>query len=103
MDMRDWPRQILLILQAFRVGDVGVGVIPTEVFVEIGLELRQKSPFPTTFTISQANGSYRYLPTVEHHKLGGYETWRGTSIFEIGAAPKIVDTVLGMLRTLQAR
>ena len=102
-DMRNYPPRIPLILQALRIGDVGIGAIPNEVFVEIGLEIRQKSPFPTTFTISLANGSCGYLPTVEHHKLGGYETWRGTSILEIEAAPKIVDTVLGLLRNLQAR
>jgi len=37
---------------------------------------------------------------VEHHKLGGYETWRGTNILEIEAAPKIVETVVGLLRSL---
>lgn len=103
MNMRNYPARLPLILQALRVGDVGIAAIPNEVFVEIGLELRQKSPFPTSFTISLANGSYGYLPTVEHHKLGGYETWRGTNILEIEAAPKIVDTVLGMLRTLHAQ
>jgi hypothetical protein len=103
MGMRNYPARIPLILQALRVGDVGIGAIPNEVFVEIGLEIRQKSPFPATFTISLANGSYGYLPTVEHHKLGGYETWRGTNILEIEAAPKIVDTVLGLLRNLQAQ
>ena len=100
MEMRNYPPQIPLILQALRIGDVGIGAIPNEVFVEIGLEIRQKSPFPATFTISQANGSYGYLPTVEHHKLGGYETWRGTNILEIEAAPKIVETVIGLLRSL---
>ena len=102
MNMKDYPPRIPLILQALRIGDVGIGAIPNEVFVEIGLDIRQKSPFPTTFTISLANGSYGYLPTVEHHKLGGYETWRGTNILEIEASPKIVDTVVGLLRTLQA-
>jgi len=100
MDMTKYPPQVPLILQALRIGDVGIGAIPNEVFVEIGLEIRQRSPFPTTFTISQANGSYGYLPTVEHHKLGGYETWRGTNILEIEAAPKIVETVVGLLRSL---
>lgn len=103
MEMRNYPPRIPLILQALRVGDVGIAAIPNEVFVEIGLEIRQKSPFPATFTISPANGSYGYLPTVEHHKLGGYETWRGTNILETEAAPKIVDTMLGLLRTLQGQ
>lgn len=95
--MKDYPSQILLILQALRIGDVGIGAIPNEVFVEIGLEIKKKSPLPRTFVISLANGAYGYLPTVEQHKLGGYETWRGTSLLEVEAAPKIVKTILALL------
>lgn len=102
LTMKDYPAQIPLILQALRVGDAGIAAVPNEVFVEIGLEIREKSPFRPTFTIELANGSYGYLPTVEHHKLGGYETWRGTNILEIQAAPKIAKTVLGLLEGLRS-
>ncbi len=96
--LADAPDQVSIVLQAFRVGDVGVCAIPFEVFVEIGLELKDKSPFPQTFTISHANGSYGYLPTVRHHELGGYETWLGTNNVEIQAAPKIVESLLALLQ-----
>ncbi len=92
------PDQISIVLQAFRIGDLGICTIPFEAFVEIGLELKDKSPFPQTFTISHANGSYGYLPTVRHHELGGYETWLGTNHVEIQAAPKIVESLLALLR-----
>jgi hypothetical protein len=103
LEMKDYPREIPLVLQALRIGEGGIAAIPAEVFVEIGLEIRKRSPFARTFTISLANGAYGYLPTVEHHKLGGYETWRGTNILEIEAAPKIVNTLLELLGTLKAR
>jgi hypothetical protein len=78
-----------------RIGDLGIAAIPCEVFVEIGLEIKAKSPFKPTFAISLANGYNGYLPTPEHHKLGGYETWRARSSYlEVDAAPKIVDTVM---------
>ncbi|MBM4026622.1 MAG: hypothetical protein FJ280_14655 [Planctomycetes bacterium] len=92
------PDQVSIVLQAFRVGEVGICAIPFEVFVEIGLELKEKSPFAQTFTISHANGSYGYLPTVRHHELGGYETWLGTNNVEIQAAPKIVQSLLTLLQ-----
>jgi hypothetical protein len=88
-------------LQAIRIGDLAVAAIPFEVFVDIGLELKAKSPFPNTFTISLANGAYGYLPTVAHHELGGYETWLGTNQVEVAAAPKIVDALLQMLKELK--
>ena len=95
------PDEVNVALQAFRIGDVGICTIPFEVFVEIGLELKAKSPFERTFTISHANGGNGYLPTVEQHALGGYETWLGTNRIEIQAAPKIVDRLLAMIRSLQ--
>jgi hypothetical protein len=99
--MADMPARIDVPLQAVRIGDAVLLAIPFEVFVEIGLELKARSPFPDTFTISQANGSYGYLPTVEHHELGGYETWLGTNKVEVRAAPKIVDALVEMLAGLK--
>lgn len=99
--VKDYPPQVPLILQAFRIGELAIAAIPCEVFVEIGLELKEKSPFKPTFTISLANGYNGYLPTVEHHKLGGYETWRAQSSYlEVEAAPKIFGTIIELLGRL---
>lgn len=100
--LNDYPAQVPLILQALRIGDLGIAAIPCEVFVEIGLELKEKSPFKPTFTISLANGYNGYLPTVAHHQLGGYETWRARSSYlEVEAAPKISSAVLDLLTRLK--
>jgi len=91
---KEWPDNINIILQVFRVGDLGVAAIPFEVFAETGLEIKAKSPFQQSFTIELANGSYGYLPTPEQHELGGYETWYSTNKVEIEASKKIVATLL---------
>jgi hypothetical protein len=83
-----------------RIGEVGIAAIPFEVFAEIGLKLKNESPFPQTFTIELANGSYGYLPTPLQHELGGYETWLGTSTVEKRASEKIEQTILEMLDRL---
>jgi hypothetical protein len=101
IQLAESPDEVSAILQAFRIGDVGIAAIPFEVFAQIGLELKEKSPLPRQFTISLANGSYGYLPTVRQHALGGYETWLGTCNVEIEAAPKIVDALLAMLEELK--
>jgi hypothetical protein len=104
LDMKqNMPESIPLLLQAMRIGDVGIAAIPAEVFVEIGLEIRRRSPMNQTFTISLANGSYGYLPTPEQHKLGGYETWRGTNRLEVQASRKIVDAIIGLMKDFPAR
>jgi hypothetical protein len=90
----DWPDNIKVPLQVFRIGDLGVAAIPFETFAETGLAIKAKSPFRPTFTIELANGSYGYLPTPEQHKLGGYETWLGTNRVEIEASNRILAKIL---------
>jgi hypothetical protein len=61
-------------MQAFGIGHLAITSIPFEVFTEIGLDIKARSPFKETFTIELANGSNGYLPTPAQHDLGGYET-----------------------------
>ena len=100
--LKDYPKQVSIILQAFRIGDLAITAIPAEVFVEIGLELKEKSPFRPTFNIELANGYNGYLPTPAQHRLGGYETWRARSSYlEVDASEKILDTLFQLLDTLK--
>ncbi len=55
------PKTESVIIQAIRIGDQAIVSMPFEVLVEIGLEIKAKSPFPHTFTIELANGGYGYL------------------------------------------
>jgi hypothetical protein len=99
--LQSYPENVPVTLQALRIGDTGIAAIPCEVFVEIGLAIKERSPFPQTFTIELANGYNGYLPTAKHHALGGYETWRARSSYlEIGAAETILTTLLEMFSTL---
>jgi hypothetical protein len=94
-----FPPSVKAKLQAVRVGELGICACPCEVFVEIGLELKRKSPLRPTFTIELANGYNGYLPTPEQHKLGGYETWRARSSYlEVDASTKITKTLLELLQ-----
>jgi hypothetical protein len=96
-----YPEEVMVPLQAMRIGDAALAAIPCEVFVEIGLELKRTSPFPVTAVVSLANGYNGYLPTPEHHALGGYETWRARSSYlEVQASVTITRTLQEMLRRL---
>lgn len=88
-------------LQAIRIGDYAVCAIPFETFVEIGLDLKKRSPFSKTMVVGLANGRHGYLPTPEQHRLGGYETWLGTNRVEEEASVKIMDQLLEMLAELK--
>ncbi len=97
--LADWPDEVRLKLQTLRVGDLAIAAIPCEAFVEIGLEIKRRSPHRPTFVVGLANGYNGYLPTPEHHALGGYETWRSRwSYLEPQASTKIIDALLPLLQ-----
>ena len=70
IQQQESPDTVRVILQAVRIGELGIAAIPFEMFSETGLELKARSPFKPSFTIELANGGYGYLPTPEQHKLG---------------------------------
>ena len=67
---------------------------PSEVFVQLGLDLKTRSSFPVTMVVELANGILGYVPTVEAFSKngGGYET-RLTyySNLDIQAGPAIAE------------
>lgn len=101
MRQQEAPATIRVIVQALRIGDLGIAASPFETFAEMGLEIKAKSPLKPTFTIELANGCYGYLPTPEQHALGGYETWLGTNKVEIDASTRLTAALLDMLGELQ--
>ena len=99
--LADFPATVPVKLQVLRIGALTVAAIPCEVFVEIGLALKSTKPLAEHFTISLANGYNGYLPTREHHVLGGYETWRARSSYlEVAASEKVTTTLRELLATV---
>lgn len=96
--LNDYPPYIETLLQAIKIGELGIATSPCETFVETGLAIKAESPLKPTFTIELANDYGGYLPTAEHHALGGYETWRARSSFlEVEAEAKVCRTLLELL------
>jgi neutral ceramidase len=98
----DMPPTIDVVVQTHRIGDLAIAAMPFEVFAEIGLELKQRSPIQPLMNISIANGSHGYLPTPEQHRLGGYETWIGVNQVQLDASVKLVNALVEMLGELKA-
>jgi hypothetical protein len=102
LNLLECPDTVDVWVQALRIGDAGIAGIPFETFAETGLRLKAEGPLPVTFTISQANGGFGYLPTPAQHALGGYETWLGTSKVAEDSEPVIVDTLFRQFAELAA-
>ena len=94
------PGTVTVVIQAIRIGDLCVVGIPFETFVEIGLDLKKRSPFKRTMVIGIANGRHGYLPTPEQHRLGGYETWLGTNYVQEDASVILSDQLVEMMKEI---
>ncbi|MDG2126580.1 MAG: c-type cytochrome [Fuerstiella sp.] len=90
-----------VVLQAVRIGELGITAIPNEVFGITGLKLKRQSPLAVTFNLELANGGAGYIPPPEQHRLGGYTTWPARSAgLEEQAEPQIVKTLLQLLESV---
>ena len=95
--LRDNPNATV-VLQAIRIGQLGITAMPNEVYSITGLKLKAFSPLPTTFNIELANGASGYIPPTEQHALGGYTTWPArTAGLEVAAESKITNHLLELL------
>jgi neutral ceramidase len=61
-------------LQVLALDEVALVAIPGELFVELGREIKQRSPFPRTLIVTLANDWIGYLPHRAAFEEGGYET-----------------------------
>lgn len=82
-------------------GDVALVGCNIEPFCEIGIAIRQQSPFPVTFMCGYTNGRMAYMPTADEWAKGGYEV--DNSPFGPGAAECLQKEILSELRSLHDR
>lgn len=95
--LAEYPAEVSLPLQVFRIGELAVAAWPGEIFAASGLALKRR--YRPLFNIELANGWFGYIPPPEQFPLGGYETWRmRTSFLEVNAIPKILTCLEEMLR-----
>ena len=82
-----------------KVDDTLIIMLQGEIFVEIGLKIKELSPYKKTFIYEVSNG---YLPgyiyTEEAGKDGGYEV--GTSTFDIGTEKVLINKMEEILKNV---
>lgn len=73
------PPMVRLPLRFWRINGTAIWSAPVEMFCEISMEVRDRSPFANTFYFGYTNGWMGYLPTKAGFAEGGYEP--ATSVF----------------------
>jgi hypothetical protein len=91
-------QQTEIVVQALRIGDIGVATTPNETYAITGLKIKAASPLPHNMVIELANGGGGYIPPPEMHAWGGYNTWAARSAgLEVMAEPKITQAAISLL------
>jgi hypothetical protein len=94
-------QQTEIVVQALRIGDIGIATTPNETYAITGLKIKAASPLPNNMVIELANGGDGYIPPPEMHAWGGYNTWAARSAgLEVMAEPKITQAAIGLLETV---
>lgn len=87
-------------VQALALGDdLAIVGLPGEVFAELGLALRERSPFRHTLVLGLANEAIGYVPTQRAFEEGGYEPT--SSRLQPGGGERLVEEALAALATLR--
>jgi len=76
--------------------DLAIWSAPVELFCEISMDIRARSPYEHTFYFGYANGSLGYLPTRQAFAEGGYEP--GTGPFTDSVEEDLKNVVIPYLQ-----
>jgi hypothetical protein len=88
-------------VQTLAIDNTAFVAVPGEMFVELGLEIKQKSPFEHTFVVELANDYVGYIPTRIAFDEGGYETLNArSSRVALEAGEIVVENTLSMLASM---
>ena len=107
---RNWPKQIEHYKKTFnemkqkeqpayqyfftgiRIGDdFAIVTNANELFCEIGMSIKKRSPFKHTMVAEQTNGAHGYVPTAKAFEGGSYETWFGEHSYLTTQAGEIIE------------
>jgi hypothetical protein len=86
-------------VQAFKLGpELAIVTLPSEIFVELGLAIKQQSPFKTTMVIELTNDVTNYIPTQKAFAEGSYEVVN--SRLAPGSGERLVEAAVRLLKEI---
>ena len=94
------PQTLEAELNGISFGDVSMIFAPFELFCELGAQIKQETPFETTFVCCYSNNIFSYLPTQLGFDHGGYGP--NQCRFVPGTGEIIVKEFLNILEKLKA-
>jgi hypothetical protein len=91
-----------IIIQTFKIGKAAIVAVSCECFTELGIDIRNRSPFIQTLVATNSNGGSGYIPTSDTWDIeGGYELpIAKKSGFERGLLEKMGDIAVDSMKKL---
>lgn len=94
------PWRLPVEIHVFRLdSETAIVTMPGELFSELGLSLKERSPFANTMLIELANADIAYIPTLQAFKEGDYEAVN--SRLAPGAGEEMVNQAVEILEGLK--
>ena len=87
-------------MYAFSIGEVAFVTAPYHMFDENGKEIREGSPFATTFVVTCCNDNLGYIPSAEAYGYNCFEANYG--IFAAGTGEILVEQYVALLSQLHS-
>jgi neutral ceramidase len=93
-------------ISAIRIGDGAIVTGPGEIFTEIGMAVKERSPAVPTMYAGYTNGAVSYFPTADAYAEGGYEPEFGNQTYGLPApvSPEceriLIERSVGLLHDL---
>jgi len=97
------PRTLQVPVSAARIGPFALASNAGELFVEWGISVKKRSPFPHTVVSELVNDWIGYAPTEQAFQHEGYETLAGVDFVSLEGIQKLVDTSVELLQKLWAQ
>jgi hypothetical protein len=99
-----WPEELAqdrgrVPVRFLRINDTVIWAAPVELFCEIAIAVRERSPFSHTFYFGYTNGWFGYLPTAAAFAEGGYEP--RTSVFTERAESDVTQGVVAAIQGMR--
>lgn len=100
LSQRGRPSTLPLEVQAFALAEnLALVTLPGEVFVDLGLAVKEHSPFAHTLVAELANAAPHYVPTRQAFSEGGYEVTN--SLIQPGGGEMLTEAAIELLKRLR--
>jgi hypothetical protein len=94
------PHTLNVPVSAARIGPFAMATNAGELFVEYGISVKKRSPFPHTILAELTNAWIGYEPSPLAFEHEGYETLAGANFVSLEGIQKLVDTAAILLQEL---